>query len=208
MIFRIVLRFTATTFCHHILWWSFKCIMFQWSWRSFRSAEVFLITFTNFSCKYEMLLSLKIAISKKRNRGTVLPGWGERRGTTMGTAPNIFFCPDNLGESRSETLCDHVHTFFGNRCPKSSLVSVFGHSKSCQISCLKCVTPKISHQSNFKIDFEAGRQGVGHIKILKISKETPKDFPETLYGPYRHYGCGVTGCGRLGGRGTVKRLRP
>ena len=52
---------------------------------------------------------------------------------------------------------------------------------------------------------------MGHIKILKISKETPKDVPETLYGQYRHYGCGGTGGwtwgggdghARRGGRGT------
>ena len=49
---------------------------------------------------------------------------------------------------------------------------------------------------------------MGHIKILKISKETPKDVPETLYGPYRHYGCGGTGGRGVGGpsHGHVPRV--
>ena len=40
---------------------------------------------------------------------------------------------------------------------------------------------------------------MGHIKILKISKETPKDVPEILYGPYGYYGCGGIGGGRRAG---------
>ena len=48
---------------------------------------------------------------------------------------------------------------------------------------------------------------MGHIKILKISKETPKDVPETLYGPYRHYRCEGTGGRGVGGpsRGYVPK---
>ena len=55
---------------------------------------------------------------------------------------------------------------------------------------------------------------MGHIKISKISKETPKDVPETSYGPYRHYRCGGTerwtdeggGVGGRGDRPTVTSL--
>ena len=75
------------------------------------------------------------------------------------------FCPDNLGEPKSAILCDYLDTFFGNRPPKSPLVSVFGLSKSCLISCVKWLTPKFSHQSNFKTDFEGGTGGGTHENI-------------------------------------------
>ena len=75
------------------------------------------------------------------------------------------FCPDRSGEPKSTILCEYLDTFFGNRPPKSPLVSVFGLSKSCLIYTVKWPTPNFPHQSSFKIDFEGGTGGGTHKNI-------------------------------------------
>ena len=65
----------------------------------------------------------------------------------------------------------------------------------------KMADSKIFSSVEFQNRFLGGGQGVGHMKILKISKETPKDVPETSYGPYSHYRFGGHGVDMGGGVG-------